>query len=66
MLNRADKLRRATTDEERRALAMPRRQELERSEPGAFLTPAEARGHHSRVSCDRGIAGPQCQYYTWR
>ena len=36
MEKRADELRAATTDEERRALALPRRQDLERDEPDAF------------------------------
>ena len=38
METRADKLRSATTDEERRALALPRRQDLERDEPEAFMS----------------------------
>ena len=38
METRADKLRSATTDEERRALALPRRQDLERDEPDAFYS----------------------------
>ena len=33
----------ATTDEERRALALPRRQQLELREPNAFLSAAEVR-----------------------
>ena len=37
ILKRAAKLRRAKTDEERRALALPRRQWLEEHEPEAFL-----------------------------
>ena len=40
---RADKLRSATTDEERRALALPRRQDLERDEPDAFYSAEEVR-----------------------
>ena len=37
MEKRADKLRSATTDEERRALALPRRQDLERGRAGRLL-----------------------------
>lgn len=44
LLSRAEELRKAKTDEERLALALPRRQELERGEPEAFLTPSEVRG----------------------
>ena len=43
MEQRADKLRSATTDEERRALALPRRQDLERDEPDAFYSAEEVR-----------------------
>ena len=43
MEKRADKLRAATTDEERRALALPRRQDLERDEPDAFYSAEEVR-----------------------
>ena len=43
MEKRADKLRSATTDEERRALALPRRQDLERDEPDAFYSAEELR-----------------------
>ena len=43
MERRADKLRAATTDEERRALALPRRQDLERDEPDAFYSAEEVR-----------------------
>ena len=43
METRADKLRSATTDEERRALALPRRQDLERDEPDAFYSAEEVR-----------------------
>ena len=43
MEKRADKLRSATTDEERRALALPRRQDLERDEPDAFYSAEEVR-----------------------
>ena len=43
MEERADKLRSATTDEERRALALPRRQDLERDEPDAFYSAEEVR-----------------------
>ena len=35
---RAARLRAATSEEERRRLALPRRQALERDEPGAFLS----------------------------
>ena len=41
MEKRADRLRSATTDEERRALALPRRQDLERDEPDAFYSAEE-------------------------
>ena len=43
MEQRADRLRSATTDEERRALALPRRQDLERDEPDAFYSAEEVR-----------------------
>ena len=43
METRADRLRSATTDEERRALALPRRQDLERDEPDAFYSAEEVR-----------------------
>ena len=43
MEKRADRLRSATTDEERRALALPRRQDLERDEPDAFYSAEEVR-----------------------
>ena len=43
METRADQLRSATTDEERRALALPRRQDLERDEPDAFYSAEEVR-----------------------
>ena len=50
LLKRARKLRHARTDEERAKLRMPRRQELERDEPDALLSPEEAakmpRGHY--------------------
>lgn len=42
LLERARQVRRAKSDEERRGLALPRRQELERQEPGAFFPPEEA------------------------
>ena len=38
---RAGLLREATIDEERRRLALPRRQDLERDEPEAFISPEE-------------------------
>ena len=43
MEKRAGRLRSATTDEERRALALPRRQDLERDEPDAFYSAEEVR-----------------------
>ena len=43
LLRRAEELRRARTDAERRQLAVPRRQELEDREPHAFLSAAEVR-----------------------
>ena len=43
LVKRADKLRKAKTDEERRALALPRRQDLERDEPDAFYSAKEVR-----------------------
>ena len=57
LLERAAKLEQAKTVDERRALALPRRQLLEQYEPGAFLSPAEVRrlprGHigHTAESC---------------
>ena len=51
LLKRAAKLRRAKTDEERRALALPRRQVLEQQEPEAFLSVDEVR------ALGRGHAG---------
>ena len=53
LLKRAAKLRRAKTDEERRSLALPRRQVLEQQEPEAFLSVDEVRalgrGHVGEV-----------------
>lgn len=43
LLKRADQLRAAKTNEERRALKLPRRQELEEKKPHVFLTPEEVR-----------------------
>ena len=40
---RAAKIKAATTDEERRRLALPRRQDLEAMHPEAFLSPEEMR-----------------------
>ena len=41
ILARAARLRAATCDEERRLLRLPRRQDLERDEPDAFMSPEE-------------------------
>ena len=41
---RAAKLRAATTDDERRMLRLPRRQDIERDEPSAFMSPEELEG----------------------
>eukprot|EP00966_Prymnesium_polylepis_P292608 6757715-Prymnesium_polylepis.1 len=43
LLKRAAKIRLAKTDEERRKLALPRRQWLEEHEPEAFLSADEVR-----------------------
>ena len=43
LLERAEQLRRAPNEAARRALALPRRQELERDHPEAFLTVEEVR-----------------------
>ncbi len=43
LLRRAAKLRRASSDDERRRLALPRRQVLEEDHPEAFLSSAEVR-----------------------
>ena len=55
LLKRASMLRHASTDEERAKLRMPRRQELERDEPDALLSPEEAaampRGYNGRKDC---------------
>ena len=61
-LKRAEKVRHARTNEERAALRVPRRQELERKEPDALLSPEEVaampRGHAGhygqRVPSQRG------------
>ena len=61
LLKRAAKLRRAKTDEERRKLALPRRQWLEEHEPEAFLSADEVRklgrGH-------KGEDGETCEWDT--
>ena len=54
MEKRADKLRSATTDEERRALALPRRQDLERDEPDAFYSAEEVRQLETNDQQDNG------------
>ena len=41
IVDRAAQLRAATTDDERRLLRLPRRQDLERDEPNAFMSPEE-------------------------
>ena len=43
LIERADKFRAAKTDEERGALILPRRQDLERDEPGAFYSANQMR-----------------------
>ena len=44
LMRRAAQLRAAKTEDERRRLILPRRQELEISHPEAFLTPEQVRG----------------------
>ena len=55
MEKRADRLRSATTDEERRALALPRRQDLERDEPDAFYSADEVRKLETNDQGEDGI-----------
>lgn len=61
LLKRAGALSKAKTDDERRKLALPRRQVLERDHPEAFMDLAEVRSLHTKLQhevCCFGVGGP--------
>ena len=62
--NRAAQLRAATSDEERRALRLPRRQDIERDEPSAFLSveELEALPHCNKTGKLAAASSSYCWY----
>lgn len=60
---RAAKLRAATTDDERRMLRLPRRQDIERDEPNAFMSPEELEGLPRNT--DTGSLALGASSYCW-
>ena len=69
LVARAQKLREAKTDAQRAALALPRRQDLEQSDPNAFYTPEEVemlpRGNEYGSARTRHLLHVVCVSYAW-